>query len=418
MRKRNYPAIIILILAIAAPAYADWGKLGQDVRITNDANNSYYPSLVWTGSEYGVSWQDDRDGNAEIYFARIDAFGNKIGADVRITNDANNSYYPSLVWTGSEYGVCWQDNRDGNYEIYFARIDATGNKIGTDVRITNDANDSKNPSLVWADTRYGVSWWDNRDGNYEIYFARIEATGNKIGSDVRITNDANWSVSPSLVWTGTEYGVSWYDNRYLDNEIYFARIDAIGNKIDADVRITSTGASWNPKLVWADTQYGVIWTSSRDGNDEIYFARIDATGNKIGADVRITNDPNNSWNPSLVWAGTEYGVSWWDNRDGNYEIYFARIDATGAKISADVRITNDTARSATPSLVWTGAKYGVSWIDNRDGNYEIYFARIVDLEAYIPTLSGWGMITLAALLLIAMAWLIIKRKKQVLEYGG
>jgi hypothetical protein len=79
-------------------------------------------SLVWTGSEYGVSWFDERDGNYEIYFARLDALGNKIGSDVRVTNDPLESSGPSLVWTGSEYGVSWHDFRDGNYEIYFARL--------------------------------------------------------------------------------------------------------------------------------------------------------------------------------------------------------------------------------------------------------------------------------------------------------
>ena len=97
-------------------------KIGADVRVTNAANNSLGPSVVWTGSEYGVSWTDNRDGNSEVYFALGSAGGVKIGADVRVTNDANRSVIPSLVWTGSEYGVSWTDNRDGNYEIYFARF--------------------------------------------------------------------------------------------------------------------------------------------------------------------------------------------------------------------------------------------------------------------------------------------------------
>jgi len=141
------------------------------VRITNDGSDSYGPILVWADSEYGVCWQDMRDGNYEVYFARIDSGGTKIGSDIRITNDGSSSYNPSLVWTGSEYGVCWQENRDGNYEVYFARIDSGGTKIGSDKRITNDGSDSHTPNLVWTGSGYGVSWRDSRDGNSEIYFA-------------------------------------------------------------------------------------------------------------------------------------------------------------------------------------------------------------------------------------------------------
>jgi hypothetical protein len=234
-----------------------------------------------------VSWEDNRDGNTEIYFARLDAAGNKIGWDVRVTNDASSSSSPSLAWTGSEYGVSWTDLRDGNFEIYFARLDAVGTKIGSDVRVTDAISNSGLPSLVWTGTEYGVSWEDIRDGNFEIYFVRLSAAGAKIGSDVRVTINAASSWKPSLFWTGTEHGVSWMDER--------------------------------------------------DGNTEIYFARLDATGNKIGEDLRVTQDPMNTYDPSLVWTGSEYGVSWYDLRDGDLEIYFARVgccdDADGDGIN-------------------------------------------------------------------------------------
>ena len=61
--------------------------------------------------EFGVVWGDDRDGNREIYFTRIDGAGNKIGGDTRLTNDTGNSDIPSLVWNGAGYAVAWNDDR-------------------------------------------------------------------------------------------------------------------------------------------------------------------------------------------------------------------------------------------------------------------------------------------------------------------
>ena len=369
------------------PPAGPWQKIGEDVRITNAPGDSHQPSLVWTGTEYGVSWFDGRNGNYEIYFARITANGTKIGADVRITNDPDYGYAPSLVWTGTEYGVSWWDNRDGNDEIYFARIAASGTKVGGDVRISNYPSNSGAPSLVWAGTEYGVSWYDYRDGNFEIYFARIAANGTKIGGDVRITNDPNDSYSPSLVWTGTEYGVSWYDYWDGNSEIYFARIAANGTKIGSDVRITNDPDyySYAPSLVWTGTEYGVSWVGGRDVNWEVYFARITANGTKSGADVRITNDPGYaSDSPSLVWTGTEYGVSWFNGRDGNYEIYFVPITANGTKIGGNVLITNSSIYGVEPSLVWAGTEYGVSWAETL--NYtsrEIYFARKIGVRTLL-----------------------------------
>ncbi len=348
-----------------------------DIRITNSTSTSSNPSLVWTGTEYGVSWQDSRDGNNEIYFSRINASGVKQGSDVRITSDSAVSIYPSLVWTDVMFGVLWKDNRNSNDEIYFARIDTSDVKQGSDLRITNNSQTSQNPSMVWTGTEYGVSWRDNRNGNDEIYFTRINAIGIEATDDIRITNNSGVSQIPSLVWTGTEYGVCWTDNRDGNTEIYFCRIDASGVKQGSDVRITNSSLTSDyPSLEWTGTEYGVCWTDYRDNNAEIYFCRIDASGVKQGSDVRITTDNGVSYSPSLVWTGTEYGVSWYENRDGNWEIYFCRIDASGVKQGSDIRITENDQDSCYPSLVWTGTEYGVSWQDSRDGNAEIYFARL------------------------------------------
>ncbi|MBN1798844.1 MAG: hypothetical protein JW822_09715 [Spirochaetales bacterium] len=152
-----------------------------DVRITNAIGDSMYASLVWTGTEYGVAWSDNRDGNSEIYFTRINSSGIKQGADIRITNALDISMDTSLVCTGTEYGVAWEYLRDGNFEIYFARINSSGVKQGADIRITNDTSASGTPSLVYAGSEYGLAWNDNRDGigNYEIYFARLYPDGTK-----------------------------------------------------------------------------------------------------------------------------------------------------------------------------------------------------------------------------------------------
>ena len=176
---------------------------------------------MWTGSGYGVAWHDWRDGTEEIYFARLTSEGVKVGGDVRVTADG---FVPSLVWTGSGYGVAWQDDRDGNWEIYFARLTSEGVKVGGDVRVTIDASYSRKASLVWTGSGYGVAWWDDRDGNNEIYFARLSSEGVKVGGDVRVTTDAFISREPSLVWTGSGYGVAWGDDRDGNGELYFARL--------------------------------------------------------------------------------------------------------------------------------------------------------------------------------------------------
>jgi len=360
-------------------------ELGDDAAVTSDLGASGFASTVWTGIEYGVAWHDDRnadsDGNWEIYFARLDASGNKIGSDIRVTYDTAISGGPSLVWTGSEYGLAWRDTRDGNAEIYFCRLDAAGNKIGEDRRITYAPELSSTPSLVWTGKEYGVAWHDERDENREIYFARLHPSGKKISSDIRVTVDDALSEYPSLVWTGERFAMSWHDERDGNSEIYLARLDPLGTKDGSDIRITNDGAaSEYPSLIWAGSGYGVVWHDNRDatsdGNWEIYFTRLLPSGTKIASDLRLTNDTAISSYPSLVWTGSEYGVAWHDHRFGDWEVYHAIVNPAGVKVSGDIQVSSATSGSYAPSLVWTGSEYGAAWHDDRDGTFDIYFSRV------------------------------------------
>lgn len=357
-------------------------KIGTDVRVTQSHSPFRGPALVWTGAEYGLAWEG-RDGITGIYFTRLDASGNKIGGDLRIANSQVYDEWPVLVWTGAEYGLAWRSVGAQETQIYFTRLDASGNKIGTDSRVSNSSSTVTFPSLIWTGSEYGVAWSDWRDGNVEIYFTHLTRVGEKIGGDVRITNALGNSTFPSLVWNGEGYAVAWSDGRAGPNiEIYFGRFDASGNRIDEDQRLTFTSfVSEMPSLVWSGQGFGLVWRENFAEQGEIYFSLLDAAGNRTSGDIRVTNDPASSDLPCVAWSGNEYGVVWADTRAGGNDIYFARLDSVGTKIGGDFRVTNYTSLphlSYDPSIVWTGGQFGVAWLDNRDQSQytEEYFARI------------------------------------------
>jgi hypothetical protein len=366
----------------------EWGKIGDDIRVDDDsARYSILPNMVWTGSEFGICW----DGEGNIYFTRLDSNGNKIESDKEVTNGPEWSMVSSLAWTGSEYGVAWYDARDDFFDsdIYLSRLNNIGDKIGSDIRVTNYGGHSIFPSLTWTGYEYGMGWRDNRDGSAEIYFARLDGSGNKIGDDIRVTSDPAQKNETRLVWTGSEYGISWADlrNATLDelienSEIYFARLDRNGNKIGDDMRVTNAiMTSVSPSLTWTGYEYGISWWDNRNGSGEIYFARLDGNGNKIGDDIRVISyDLDFSCgHPFLAWTGYEYGIIWDKGSSGNREMYFARLDSRGNKIGIDISITSYFYPQVSHlSLVWTGSEFGVGWVDERDGdgNEKIYFARI------------------------------------------
>jgi len=346
----------------------------HEVQVINEGLPSDEASIVWNGNGYGIVWEDFRNDKFEIFFARLDANGVKIGDDVRIPINTASSVNPSIVWNGSGYGVSWQSDLgdNGNWDIYFAFLNINGAKVGDKIKITNNIQ-SQNPSLVWNGNNYGVSWiYDNG-----IYFTLISANGTRISENIHVTSDEAQAHSPSLVWNDNGYGVSWWDSRDDTYEIYFARMDVAGIAIGGEQKITNGNVAVKPSLVWNDDGYGLSWYDEpgQDIRSEIYFVRLDMNGVKIGEESRITHDNSFSYSPSLVWNGNGYGVGWWDDRDGHNQIYFTTLDTNGEKTNSERRITRTDRNASQPFLTWNGESYGISWNDGRNQN-GIYFAEI------------------------------------------
>jgi hypothetical protein len=358
------------------------GRMGSQIRVTDDPGLSARASAVWTGSEIAVAWHDNRDGQAEIYLARLTPLGEKIGADIRLTDAAGASEQPSLRWTGSELAAAWSDARDGNAEIYLARATSLGEKIGGDVRITDDASASAAPVLVGAGSQLAVVWVDDRLGmlDTELYLALVSAAGEKTSGDIRLTDAAGTSEMPSLAWTGSRLGVAWKDQRDVDYEIYFALVDETGAKEGSDVRITNAaGGSGSPSLHWTGSHFLLAWCDGRDGagQAEIYFTAISASGAKETGDVRVTTAPQLSSFPSAQWTGSELGVTWKDARSSPLgEIFFTRLGEDGSRLGSDVGLSSPGGVNEYPSLVWTGSAFAAAWHGTLAGNPEIYLALI------------------------------------------
>jgi hypothetical protein len=234
------------------------------------------PSIAVCDSIVYVVWMDARDGNAEIYYKRSTDNGATWEQDVRLTNENNNSHSPSIAVCDSIVHVAWVDERDGNYEIYYKRSVDNGVTWEQDVRLTDDPNHSVYPSIAVCDSIVHVAWCDNRDGNSEIYYKRSVDNGVTWEQDVRLTDDPNHSVYPSIAVCDSIVHVAWVDYRDGNSEIYYKRSIDNGVTWEQDVRLTNDPSSlYYSSIACWDCRYGydvhVTWTDERDGNPEIYY---------------------------------------------------------------------------------------------------------------------------------------------------
>jgi hypothetical protein len=400
--------MIAALMCATRVAHTQWQP---DLRLTNQSASSLtpfnYKAVATRGAVVHAVWYDDRDGNFEVYYKRSTDQGMTWGADTRLTIQSGTSWFSSVAASGSVVHVVWMDDRDGNFEIYYKRSTDGGSNWSADARITNDAAASRFPSIAASGSVVHVAWQDTRDGNPEIYHKRSLDGGANWGVDTRLTNDAADSIFASLSASGSIVNVAWEEYRDGNAEIYDKHSADGGSTWSADMRLTNDPAiSFSPNAWVSGSHVHVVWYDRRDNNNaEVYYKRSIDGGISWGLDTRMTIDPAGSFHPSIAASGSNVHLVWYDDRDGNNEIYYKRSTDAGVSWGADTRLTNNGSDSLGASAAVSGQSVHVIWHDKRDGNWEIYHKRnptgnpldadlngdgVVDIDDLLAVINGWG----------------------------
>ncbi len=373
---------LIFLLSVSI-AHSQWQP---DARLTNNSgsSNTSGQNIAASGSTIHVTWYDDRDGNYEIYYKRSTDAGLSWGADVRITNQSNISWDPSISASGMNVLIVWVDTRDGFFAAYYKQSTDNGATWGPHTRVTSTNSVQTTPFSSYNGNIIHLVWVDERDGNQEIYYKHSVNNGNNWSSDDRITSQAEPSrhpriASPNLLNTH----IVWEDYRDgPDPEIYYKRSTDGGDTWGGAVRLTNNADdSEYPAITASGTNVFVAWDDDRDGNSEIYFKRSTNNGSSWGADTRLTYDPGVSTFPSIFSSSGSFGqyvhIAWQDTRDGvsNYEIYYKLSSDYGTSFLGDTRLTNNASFSGVASIAALSNSVNIIWEENRDGNSEIYYKR-------------------------------------------
>jgi hypothetical protein len=377
------------IIFAMKPAGGDW-TTGLPVTDASAGGFPLNPSIVVDAAGNAhLIWHDDRSYPLyELYYAYRPA-GGSWGTPEKINTAGNASQYDSeivLLPTG-EPAVVWQDNRSGNYDIYFA-YRPTGGPWSANEQVS-DANTAVQewPDMgVDAAGNVYVAWLDRRGGGYHVYSDWRSPAGVWAG-DTLVTNDsaaAKEQLALAVNNSGAAYA-AWGDRRAPtgtsnNGEIYGAARPAAGSW-GANERVSTGGGGARqqvPALTYDSNNRPIIlWTDTRlnFSRPEIYF---DVRGSHWQTDARVNDDAATAFVhgvPAVTadGSGNAYAV-WQDGRGGTQDIYFSIYN--GTTWSANSRVNNITTGSQTqPAIAVTAAGDAYAlWADQRSGNFDIYFS--------------------------------------------
>ncbi|MEO0067797.1 MAG: hypothetical protein ABIK23_01530 [candidate division WOR-3 bacterium] len=354
------------------------------IPISTAANFQGYPAVAFSGTNYFVAWHDNRRGTwSDVYGARVAPDGTVLDpSGISISAAANTQAHPAVAFDGTNFMVVWHDDRRGYLDIYGARVSQSGTVLdGNGLQICTATRPQSFPALVFDSTNYLVVWADERNGNYDIYATRVTPGGTVIDTGgIPISTVVNNQRLPAVGFDGSNYLVVWTDGRSGVDDIFGTRVGTAGTVIDSAGFCVSTAANTQgePASAFDGSNYLVVWTDDRNGSYDIFGIRVTPAGTVIdSATIPISTAENNQNNPAVAFDGTNYLVVWGDRRNGNADIYGTRVTPEGVVVdTAGMPISEALNNQVYPAVAFDGTNYLVVWADDRNGDYDIYGARV------------------------------------------
>ncbi|MBD3869119.1 MAG: hypothetical protein IFK94_13435 [Acidobacteria bacterium] len=404
---------------------------GIERAVSSSNGDSLNPSVIWSGTEYLVAWDDLKGPNRDIYIRRLDPNGDPLGSVTRVTSDSSIQVEPVLAWDGSQYLVAWIDHRNGNTSVFAARLNQAGSVIGNEIQISNAAGSSTDVSVsAAAPGKFSLAWVDNRNGPMEIWTSPLTSPS-YLPSESAITSGGD-AAAPSLTSSGEEFFIAWEDHRLSSPGTYLVRIDLDGAPLSPEVRLTSNGTDTSPSVVWHGSGNAITYINNTgstpylllsgcchadfdlDGyracegdcslEDEAVYPSATESCSGVDDDCdgemdegcpgtcaahtpsipqEVYPSPTGGIQTRMVWNGNGYGVSWTEYISGVPSAYFRLLDAEGLPITAAVQVSETGKEVDWPTLAWTGTEYGLAWteFDSATSEYNLVF-RVVDASGF------------------------------------
>src|ERR687890_1165140 len=99
-----------------------------------------------------------------------------------------------IAASGDNVYVTWWDNKTGNWEVFFARSTDDGETFDDTINLSNANGRSEDASIAASGDNVYVTWWDNKTGTREAFFRASTNNGETFGNTIML-NSTNGGAS-------------------------------------------------------------------------------------------------------------------------------------------------------------------------------------------------------------------------------
>ncbi len=184
--RRNAVDYDVYAQRVDASGNLQWGAFGVSISAT--ASHQRYCRLIPCGSaEAIITWEDSRSfSTIDIYAQKIDGSGSSQWTSNGVAVcDAGGDQSNVRIISNEDGGavISWEDERSGNVDIYAQCVNGSGAVVwtGNGEAICISTGDQTAPQLS-PDGCGGaiIPWQDQRNGNFDIFTQRVDAAGHTV----------------------------------------------------------------------------------------------------------------------------------------------------------------------------------------------------------------------------------------------
>src|SRR5215212_5119682 len=330
----------------------------------------YYHSFHFDGQAYGVIPKS-------LYF----------GNNLNISQDNSTSEFPQIAASGNKVYVVWEEEDEGTNgkkEIFFTSSLDGGIKFGSIKNISETNGTSEFPQIAASGNKVYVVWEEEDEGTNgkkEIFFTSSLDGGITFGSIKNLSETNGTSEFPQIAASGNKVYVVWEEEDEGTNgkkEIFFTSSLDGGITFGSIKNLSETnGTSEFPQIAASGNKVYVVWEEEDEGTNgkkEIYLrpSSDDGSSFKLIRNISRTLTGTSQF-PQIAASGNNVYVVWVDDTNGNKDIYFKASPNSGQGFKGKKNLSETNGTSEFPQIAASGNKVYVVWEDDTSGNKEIYF---------------------------------------------
>jgi len=354
--------------------------------------NHWSPTAAASANgDFAVVWEDYRDGYADIFYRRFNSLGLPYASEKSLADPSapdSGRFLPSLAYSSADgFTAAWIDLRNG-VNIYFQRVDASGNLTGSNTLLTAGSSNRFNWEVDLSTTLTGnlLAVWTIYDAENRIMLQRFSG-GVQFDGPAQLVSaaDSNNRYHPTvagsflsqtaIVWTDWQsgssdiYSASYNDDGSPSQNIFMVNDDLVGSPSTQARAVNFDRYEWS-----------VVFTDMRRDAGDIMLQRVYVGGSLLGANRLINTDPPGGYQsqPAIASGIDQLLISWTDEREGTVsgQNIFCLFSAPHYSLTDEIVVNDDQALSnshyRSDGAVNTDGEALVVWTDTRTGSPKIY----------------------------------------------